>query len=153
METQNSPSLIAQFHQSSLLISALTTKWIFLWSKTINPALSQERLLSTSLPVKASQVFDAFLTAVPSTASAVSWWCWLAITVGQSSCCLRCAPCASVCRDSVTGLSPLMLTHLKKWIKKSWRALQLLRMPSCRTETHTWKTFNFKKTFHSKFAQ
>lgn len=25
--------------------------------------------------------------------------------------------------------------------KKSWRALQLLQMPSCRTETHTWKMF------------
>lgn len=53
-----------------------------------------------------------------SPASPVSWRCWPAIAVGQSSRCLRCAPCASVWKETVTGLSPLTLTHLEKREKK-----------------------------------
>lgn len=77
----------------------------------------------------------------PSTSlvSPVSRRCWLAIAAGQSSCCLRCAPWASVWRETVTGLSPLALTHLEK--KKGCRVspLHRARAPSSRTESHTVK--------------
>lgn len=58
------------------------------------------------------------LLSPTSTTSPVSRTCWLAIAVGQSSHCLRCAPCASVCRETVTALSLLTLTHLEKYVKK-----------------------------------
>lgn len=127
---------------------ALTYKVILVWKQNNYSGSVTDRSAECLGSCESMPGFWCLSPCFPptSTVSPVSWRCWPAIAVGQSSRCLRCAPRASVWREMVTGLSPLTLTHLEKRKKEKkiggWRSSQLHWAPSSRAENPLWENKN-----------